>query len=149
MWQRCVGRATRWIRSRNSCCSPIPCWRVSEDAQAASQFRSWVVWSSRLEGGCVLRGCQSCSNSRDLQSAAEKSSFLYSAFRKREDCAGYLQPDCKCTANRCMRAFNDGLWYFGLISKCTIHQNKNANAKLLAVSHTTYKTFLLASLANL
>lgn len=29
MWRQCVGRARRWTRSRNSCCSPIPCWRVS------------------------------------------------------------------------------------------------------------------------
>lgn len=28
-WRRCVGRARRWTRSRSSCCSPTPCWRVS------------------------------------------------------------------------------------------------------------------------
>lgn len=147
MWQRCVGRATRWIRSRNSCCSPIPCWRVSEDAQAASQFRSWVVWSSRLEGGCVLRGCQSCSNSRDLQSAAEKSSFLYSAFKNEKT----VQDICSPTVNalqtaaweRLMMVFDILAWF------PNAQYTKTKMQMLLAVSHTTYKTFLLASLANL
>lgn len=37
MWRRCVGRARRWIRSRNSCCSPILCWRVS----LKFMFTSW------------------------------------------------------------------------------------------------------------
>lgn len=41
MWRQCVGRARRWIRSRNSCYSPILCWRVSDDLSCLPVLTVW------------------------------------------------------------------------------------------------------------